>query len=315
MQGLKLGFGFCPSNTTPAKFVRVAAAMHILWRDLLREIFQPCYTPDSAEQSKALQNVLDRYPQTDQKKRDLVHALLLSGRSREESLTVIRSWGDRAKQTVVRELCFMCRNSNDDTDGVAALDASLEAICQQASELWVDTLYSAHEVQMVTNDHDARFFAGEWAFGFWEELGQPAQPAREGLVGFPGVWLPHASKEIHPGLAFWRGQREVLLADSEWVSFVTARLARAPVSGSAGGASASVSGPAAMQGQGQVGGRHAAGRRPSISIRNTVAAPLSSPKERWSEHQSADSVDVRADVRDLASKIERLEDQLAVAVG
>ncbi|KAJ4577480.1 hypothetical protein HRR86_005217 [Exophiala dermatitidis] len=208
------------SNTRPAKLVRVALAMHIISSELTKQVFKPCYLPDSIESCAALQYILGDHLDADPKKVVLMRSLLLSNKTRDEYTAIIEQRSLSALDVVVPRLLLLC--SNDTTaagDKGFSLRKKLEAFFIAAAKLWQEIQYSDAEVRVVTCHEDGEVEQADldWPWGHLDEYGPPRPaPHDNKLLLFPGFYLLNGRFVLHEGIVLTKNQKVVLDAEAEY---------------------------------------------------------------------------------------------------
>ncbi|KAL2423850.1 hypothetical protein ABEF95_008522 [Exophiala dermatitidis] len=223
------------SNTGPAKLLRVALAMHIISSELTKQVFKPCYIPDSIESCAALQYILGDHLDADPKKVVLMRSLLLSNKSRDEYTEIMEQRSLTALDAAVPKLLLLCSNDTAAAgDKGLSLRTKLEAFFIAAAKLWQEIQYCDAEVRVVTCHEDGEVEQADldWPWGHLDEYGPPrAAPQDIKLLLFPGFYLLNGRFVLHEGIVLAKSQKVVVDAEAEYqqaAAVGTAKPAKSP---------------------------------------------------------------------------------------
>ncbi|KAI9865233.1 MAG: hypothetical protein M1824_003384 [Vezdaea acicularis] len=227
---LKVPLSFPPSNSPPAKLVRMATCLHTIASHLSTNIFRPCYIPESIVASEAVKEILSRQFSEDSKMELLTRALLLS------------TYDSEDVDAATKEAVF---TASEDTfqllspiGGDQTFRLEVEKLFQEAADVWKLAQRSRKMVEVFTLQQYPN-----WTWEHLQDFGGAVAETNvqvlihefEMLNLFPAIFIPEENRGIYPGSVLWHDQKTVLEADRELRECITARKSKSGRSGTVSG--------------------------------------------------------------------------------
>ena len=220
-RSLNVPLSFPPTNTVAARYVRMAAALHIISRRLRTDFFKPCYIPESAEVSEAIKQILVQHFVTDAGKERITRALFLSSYAPEEVDTAIKQVVDTASKAVLELLSPIGGNEPFRKD--------LEKLFYEAAGVWKEAQQSIKMVEASVADDEFE----EWPWAEVDEFtsavtvtgteAQQAYPKFDKLNLFPRIYIPEESHMVSSGYALFPNQNTVFAAEQEFSRLISSK--------------------------------------------------------------------------------------------
>ncbi|MCJ1268927.1 hypothetical protein MMC22_008815 [Lobaria immixta] len=208
---LKVPLSFPRTNSSAAKHMRMAAALHTLANQLCYGFFKPCYLPESSEAGQTLKEVLDQQYVSDPQKERTTRALLLSTYSLKEVDEAIK---EAVQETTdrVHKLLNLIGGGED------SFRKEIKALFHEAANLWKEAQYSTKMVEASTTedyDHWPWDKFDDFTSAVSETKSQPMLPKFEAINLFPCVYVPEIDHTVDNGCMLWPSQNTVIAAEQE----------------------------------------------------------------------------------------------------
>ncbi|MCJ1247115.1 hypothetical protein MMC30_004326 [Trapelia coarctata] len=215
---LNVPLSFPPTNTPAARYVRMAASLHIISRRLYTDFFKPCYIPESADVSEAIKEILAQHYMIDARKERITRALFLSTYAPEEVDTAIKQAVDTASKDVLELLSPIGGNEPFRKD--------LEKLFNEAAGVWREAQQSTKMVQASVTDEFE-----DWSWAQLDEFtsavtGTEAQqgfPKFDMLHLFPRICVPEDNHIVSSGYVLWPSQNVVFVAEQEFSQWIASK--------------------------------------------------------------------------------------------
>ncbi|MCJ1404993.1 hypothetical protein MMC11_008219 [Xylographa trunciseda] len=232
-RSLGVPLSFPPSNTPAARYVRMAASLHLIAGQLCTSIFKPCYIPESADVSEAIKETLTQQNIDNPKKERLTRALLLSTYEPEDIDDAIKQAANSASENVRKILSSIGGNEE--------FRKEIEKLFLDAAQVWKEAQHSTKMVEASMKDDDFH----NWNWGELEEFTsahaetepQPALQSIHMLTLFPRVYVRDDKHIISSGFVLWDDAPIVFAAEQELRECILARKSTSGWNGNSSGGS------------------------------------------------------------------------------
>lgn len=219
-RSLEVFLSFPPTNSPAAKHIRMAAALHVLARQLYINYFKPCYVPESTTVSDTIKAVLAQQFTTDPQKERITRALLLSTYTPKEVNEAITQAVHETSREVLNLLSPI--GGGDET-----FRRDVEALFYEAADVWKEAQYSKKMVEVSMTDDDFE----DWPWAQLDEFtsavneinGPPALPKFHMLNLFPRIFVPEDNYIVNKGFVLWHDQNTVIAAEQELSQYLAAK--------------------------------------------------------------------------------------------
>ncbi|OCL12075.1 hypothetical protein AOQ84DRAFT_421258 [Glonium stellatum] len=205
---------FSPTNSSAAKLMRVAAAVHIFAAELHATVFRPRYFLESIEDSLAMEQIMDRHLGIGCRESNIIRAVLLSDHQTEDEESVIADVARIASEHVHEQLRPLLR------DDSMTFKTGLEQLFQEATKLWLEMQHSNEVIETHIEDSPNPSSEFDWhdvpIFGDVAQ-GQQIIPS-EYLCLFPRFQVFGYGKAVHRGYVLWYDQEAVRTTHQELLS-------------------------------------------------------------------------------------------------
>ncbi|KAI9736161.1 MAG: hypothetical protein M1834_001046 [Cirrosporium novae-zelandiae] len=221
---LNIPLSFPATNSSNAKGIRVAAALHVLSTHLYTFIFKPCYIPETESDSQTLREILSHQVRTSTGQETHMRALLLFTHPPDQITAAIERTVQATTDSILNRLNLFLPSSSTTTD---TFRAKLPVLLHHGVQLW-RTMQSSQKMIEVSID-DENFLEWPWSSldQFGTTIAQPPHPPKFDLLNlFPRFLVPEDSHSVHSGYVLWGDQELAIVADQERTEYLSERRAR-----------------------------------------------------------------------------------------
>ncbi|KAI9808034.1 MAG: hypothetical protein M1827_007540 [Pycnora praestabilis] len=222
LRPLAIPFGVPPTNSSAAKHVRMAVALHILATRLCANFFKPCHVPKYLNASQMIEDILAQQSRDDMQKEYIIRALLLSMYTPEE----VNASMKRTVDATCNEVLGLLKHFTSGEEQRFRMD--LEALLYEAADVWKEAQYSRKMVKAIIVDEQEDEHSDSCPWFHLEEFGstavlteaQPGSQKFEMLNLFPRVFVPEDNHVVYCGVVLWPDQDIVVSAEQEFKNCV-----------------------------------------------------------------------------------------------